>query len=114
MYKKIITAIILIILVAALYEVGTKIFFESSEEWTVTCVTSENKKMDIDEARLIAIGSECGNNLKDTYICNKNSGTWWLGLTIEKEGCAPACVIDVKTKKAEINWRCTGLIVPTE
>jgi hypothetical protein len=42
--------------------------------------------------------------------CNPNSKTYWVDLTIERAGCAPACVIDTVNKSAEINWRCTGFI----
>lgn len=45
-----------------------------------------------------------------TYMCNEYTGTWWIDLDIEREGCNPACVINVETRQAEINWRCTGLI----
>jgi hypothetical protein len=46
--------------------------------------------------------------------CNSGTGTWWLGFnpTEVKQGCNPACVVDVKVKTAEINWRCTGLLSP--
>jgi hypothetical protein len=67
-------------------------------------------KLSLSEAKKIAVLGECGDNLKDTYICNEITGTWWINLDIEKEGCSPACVIDVETKIAEINWRCTGLL----
>jgi hypothetical protein len=67
-------------------------------------------KLSLSEAKEIAILGECGNKLKDTYICNEVTGTWWINLDIEREGCNPACVIDVETKIAEINWRCTGLL----
>jgi len=45
---------------------------------------------------------------------NENSNTWWFdaNLNATKEGCNPACVVDAKTKTAEINWRCTGAIIP--
>jgi hypothetical protein len=45
---------------------------------------------------------------------NENSETWWFdaNLNTTKEGCNPACVVSAQTKTAEINWRCTGLIVP--
>lgn len=46
-----------------------------------------------------------------SYVCNEGTGTYWIGLNIEKEGCSPACVIDLETREAEINWRCTGLII---
>ena len=67
-------------------------------------------KLSLSEAKEIAFLSECGDRLKDTYICNEVTGAWWINLDIEKEGCNPACVINVETKTAEINWRCTGLI----
>jgi len=68
-------------------------------------------KLSLSEAKNIAIQGQCGDKLKDTYICNEITGTWWIDLDIEKEGCNPACVINVETKTAEINWRCTGLIL---
>jgi len=70
--------------------------------------------MTLTEAREIARSSECGDRLKDTYICNEDTGTWWIDLDIEKEGCNPACVVNVKTKTAAINWRCTGVILEPE
>jgi hypothetical protein len=68
--------------------------------------------MTLSKAREIALESSCveEGSLTGTSFCNENTGTWWIDLDIEKEGCAPACVIDVSTKEAVINWRCTGLI----
>lgn len=47
---------------------------------------------------------------------NENSQTWWFdaNLNATKPGCNPACVVSEATKTAEINWRCTGLIPPSE
>jgi hypothetical protein len=47
---------------------------------------------------------------------NENSKTWWFdaNLNATRQGCNPACVVSEETKTAEINWRCTGLIVPHE
>jgi hypothetical protein len=69
--------------------------------------------MSLDEARKIAAGSVCAQTgqLKEQAVYNPNSGTWWIDLAAEKPGCSPACVVDVKTKAAEVNWRCTGLKV---
>lgn len=69
-----------------------------------------NERMSLTEAKQIALTNECGDRLKETYICNEVTGTWWIDLDIEKEMCNPACVVNVETKQAEINWRCTGLI----
>lgn len=69
-------------------------------------------EMSLEEAEGIALVSECveEGSLTDTSFCNEDTGTWWIDLDIDRPGCAPACVINVSTKEAEINWRCTGLI----
>ena len=74
--------------------------------------TTTGNSMTYDEAVKIADASECAQEgaLKDTYMCNDVTGTWWIDLDIQKEGCSPACVINVNDKTAEINWRCTGLL----
>jgi len=66
-----------------------------------------------DEAIAIAQNSECVDNatLTDNVMYNDYTRTWWIDLDLEKEGCSPACVVSEDTETAEINWRCTGLIV---
>lgn len=69
------------------------------------------------DARVIAAKSciKGGESINPgTY--NENSKTWWFDahLKEKKDGCNPACVVTEKTKQAEINWRCTGLIVPVQ
>lgn len=68
--------------------------------------------MSLTEAKQIALDSECSGQgaLKDTHMCNEDTRTWWIDLDIKKEGCNPACVINVETKQAEINWRCMGIL----
>ena len=67
--------------------------------------------MSYQEAQQIAKAGDCSQGtLKTTHFCNEGTNTWWIDLNLEKQGCSPACVIEVTTKKAEINWRCTGLI----
>jgi len=79
--------------------------------------TGTGEKLGLSEANEIAINSECvdENALTDKAFCNQDTGTWWIDLEMEepedKPFCNPACVINVETKQAEINWRCTGLIV---
>jgi hypothetical protein len=78
-----------------------------------------SKGMGYQEALTIAQNSECGKQgtLQTTKMCNPNgTGYWWLDFkpTSPKSGCNPACVVDVATKKAEINWRCTGLVPPNQ
>lgn len=71
--------------------------------------------MKLIEAIKIAKDSECGKkgSLTLRAFFNENSQTWWIDLNVkEKNNCHPACVVNVATKTAEINWRCTGLIMP--
>jgi len=78
-----------------------------------TCIDTETSvQMTIEDALQIAEDSECGQegSIKDTYMCNPDTGTWWIDLDLEKEGCNPACVVDINDKTAEINWRCTGVL----
>ena len=71
-----------------------------------------NSLMSEAEARIIAEKS-CikGGEALEPGTYNENSKTWWYtaNLNSTREGCNPACVVDEKTKTAEINWRCTGL-----
>jgi hypothetical protein len=92
--------------------VQTNAEVQTTEEYCIKTETGE--KMSFADAQKIAEKSECtaSGQLLANHFCNANSGTWWINLSIEKKGCAPACVIEVATKKAEINWRCTGLILP--
>lgn len=66
------------------------------------------------EARTIA-EKTCvkGGEVLGVGIYNENSKTWWYDANLNsvREGCNPACVVDEKTKTAEINWRCTGVIL---
>ncbi|MFZ2970791.1 MAG: hypothetical protein WA063_06605 [Minisyncoccia bacterium] len=78
-------------------------------KWEEKCGFTES------EARVIAEKSciKGGESLVPGYY-NENSKTWWFdaNLNSTREGCNPACVVSEETETAEINWRCTGLIVP--
>ena len=56
--------------------------------------------------KCLAPSTQC----EKSYFCNAGTGTYWINMNITKQGCNPACVINVENKSAEINWRCTGLI----
>jgi len=73
----------------------------------------EECSLTIEQAIEIAQNSECAEQgiLTNNYFYNDATKTWWIDLELEKPGCAPACVIKEETKTAEINWRCTGVIV---
>ena len=70
--------------------------------------------MSYEDAKTIALAGECGQTggLRETHFCNEGTKTWWIDMDIQKPGCNPACVVNVETKTSEINWRCTGLMVP--
>lgn len=73
-----------------------------------------NSLLSESEARIIAEKS-CikGGESLARWSYNENSKTWWYdaNLNATKPGCNPACVVSETTKTAEINWRCTGLIL---
>ena len=82
-----------------------------------SCTKKDTKlSMNIVEAREIARSSECSKqgSVKTNYMCNEFSGTVWFDFVPNepKEGCNPACVVNVESRAAEINWRCTGLVEP--
>lgn len=84
---------------------------EKLEDMSV-CVSPNGTQMNYEEAVKIAEEFCRDGSLKEEHFCNDYTGTWWIDFTPNepKEGCNPACVVNVETKEAEINWRCTGLI----
>ncbi len=52
------------------------------------------------------------DQLTDQGAYNATTETWWLDLNIQKPGCAPALVVNARTSESEINWRCTGALMP--
>jgi putative hemolysin len=70
--------------------------------------------MSLADAKQIASQSTCmqSGTLKDTAVYNPNSNTWWIDMAADKPNCNPACVVDVNSKTAEVNWRCTGAVPP--
>lgn len=94
----------------------------SEENGAVSCVADSGESMLCDSVQEVIYDSECAevgeikdlSHLQPACIkgCNAGTATWWFDLVPyeEKPGCNPACVVDLKTKTAEVNWRCTGLI----
>jgi hypothetical protein len=81
-------------------------YHQNNEQYCIK--TGTDNQLSLSQAKEIGASSECGENYADSYICNEITGTWWIDLNINKLGCSPACVVDVVSGKAEINWRCTG------
>ena len=80
------------------------------------CTKKDTKlAMSLTEATEIAKSSECAQlgTFKNFY-CNDFTGTYWFDLEMyePKEGCSPACVVNIESRTVEVNWRCTGLIPP--
>ncbi|MDD5589956.1 MAG: hypothetical protein PHQ47_02145 [Candidatus Portnoybacteria bacterium] len=67
-----------------------------------------------DAAKIIAQKSDCAKEGKiaGSWFYNQNTLTWWFDMDIKREGCSPACVVSEETRSAEINWRCTGILIP--
>jgi len=79
------------------------------------------ERASLSEAEALAIAQEAKECsavgvLTDKIFYNGNSKTWWIDLErlpeLGKDGCNPACVVFEDTKITEVNWRCTGLIMP--
>jgi len=74
-----------------------------------SCAAPTGESMNIYDAQKAFETSQCSREgSPDKHYCNENTGTWWIDIVAYRKGCSPACVINVATKKAEINWRCTG------
>ncbi|MCK5027544.1 MAG: hypothetical protein KAS07_03935 [Candidatus Pacebacteria bacterium] len=81
------------------------------------CVSNYEKKLTQEEALAIAQRAEVcieGGSVADFETYNPNSKTWWFSITSIRSDCRPACVVSDETGDADINWRCMGLIEPTE
>ncbi len=78
-------------------------------EWEEPCGPTDCLGMSFSDAMAIA-GEQCGDNATMNRICNEGTKTWWIDMDIVRPGCSPACVVNVETRTAEINWRCTGLL----
>lgn len=77
-----------------------------------TCKAPTGESMSYFEALNLFNNEHCSweGSPKETHFCNETTGTWWIDIQTYRKGCNPACVINVATKKAEVNWRCTGAI----
>ncbi|MGC9310308.1 MAG: hypothetical protein ACP5E4_01135 [Candidatus Aenigmatarchaeota archaeon] len=84
------------------------------EEQATFCTAPTGETMHINEALIAAGSGKCTDFgiLTEDYLCNDYTGMWWLGLAPyePKAGCNPACVVNVATGQAEVNWRCTGAL----
>ncbi|NQU96882.1 MAG: hypothetical protein HQ548_04475, partial [Chloroflexi bacterium] len=88
-----------------------------TERYTFDVLAGRFEEMSLSEAMAIASESECvdAGPLKENASYNKFTGTWWIDVDAEKEFCpSPACVVNVATNQAEINWRCMGALPPRE
>ena len=84
---------------------------------SIVCVDKNTgASLSYGEAVEIAQNSEClaEGQLKETRFCNEDTGTWWIDLELDMPNCNPACVVDLNTRTAEINYRCMGALPPKE
>lgn len=102
-----------LILIILLFLVKTASDFMKYETGLEVCPHSgTGRSMTWGEARELAKAGVCGGNgtVTDRRFCNPGTGTWWIDLRTNRTGCRPACVVDVDTGEATINWRCLGLL----
>ena len=88
---------------------------ETSISPSLKCSSPGGKTMELEEAKAISKEKCTDGELQTAFLCNANTGTWWIDFIPDqpKEGCNPACVVDIESSSAEVNWRCTGLILPS-
>lgn len=67
-----------------------------------------------DEALLIAADSACAaeGELLPDHFCNQAAGAWLIGLSAEREGCSPVCIVNVTDLTAAVDWRCAEEAIP--
>ncbi|MFZ5500993.1 MAG: hypothetical protein ACOY58_03660, partial [Candidatus Micrarchaeota archaeon] len=77
------------------------------------CVRSWETPCPMTEADALGIAREnCDAVVATDAMYNEDSDTWWFGMDVDQPGCNPACVV-FGNGSAEVNWRCTGVIVYT-
>lgn len=110
-FKTFILSVIVIIIGFNVYKVIR--FYQQNNGPDYCTDRSTGQSLSRQEAVKIASQSSCLNEGKLSFFgkyCNDFTGTWWINMTAKNHpGCSPACVVNVITRQAEINWRCTGL-----
>jgi hypothetical protein len=80
----------------------------------IQCSAPDGSTMTLRTALQSAETGVCAEagSLTDRHVCNDGTGTWWIDIEpyTPKQGCNPACVVNVSTGEVEVNWRCTGLL----
>ncbi len=77
------------------------------------CTKKDTKlNMGLSDALKLADTCRADGTVLETGTCNEFTGTWWIDFTpsAPKDGCNPACVVNIENWKSEVNWRCTGLL----
>lgn len=104
-------SIIIVLIIMTFVLAGCSYFSKAPVSESTRIGLTEDEAMSIAEENCI----KEGESLSSGYY-NENTKTWWFDATLSsiQSGCNPACVVSEETKTAEINWRCTGLILPDE
>jgi hypothetical protein len=103
-----------IVVAAAGLAIGSDYWIRSRQP-----AATDNPQIAMNEAQARVIAEKTcirgGETLEPGYY-NEGTKTWWFdaNLNNKQPGCNPACVVSESDKTAEINWRCTGAIVPEE
>jgi putative hemolysin len=81
------------------------------------CSSAAAPPMSLAEAQQIASqSSECMQVARTTPkgVYNPSTNTWTIDLDATARGCNPACVVDVASKTAHVDWRCVGSATPPQ
>jgi len=106
--------IIFIVIIIAIVLLGYWYFLKKTSSQNPAPQTPQAQLTEIEAKKIAEENCIKGGESLSSGSYNENSKTWWFdaNLNSEKDGCNPACVVFEETKTAEINWRCTGLIIP--
>ncbi len=73
------------------------------------CIAETDSNVSSEKAYEIAKNSECAKIGKVAEDCNCDSSTFTcvFALEVDKPGCSPICLVDLKAATAQIDWQCT-------
>jgi putative hemolysin len=83
----------------------------------IACAPAAAPTMSLAEAQQIAAqSSECMHVARTTPkgVYNPSANTWTIDLDATQQGCNPACVVDVASQTAHVDWRCSAGVTPVQ
>ncbi|OGY44283.1 MAG: hypothetical protein A3B89_00045 [Candidatus Buchananbacteria bacterium RIFCSPHIGHO2_02_FULL_40_13] len=74
------------------------------------CIAKGENNISSAEAYELALKSDCAQAgiVKEDCDCDSKSFICSFTVKAEKSGCNPICLVDLKTQKAQMDWRCVN------